>query len=115
MNILGKYTFYQRNFVSWTFFSKGNGLFLAKKLQEFVLTKSVCELIDFDFDAVLTNLGGPDFADIEKLVIQGMNSFSLYDHYSLYKYNWNYFEVTQSLIILFIRPEWNWHLKTNVT
>ena len=83
--ILGKYTFYQRNFVSWTFFSNGNGLFLAKKLQEFILTKSVCELIDFDFDPVLTNLGGSDFADIEKVVIQGKNSYGLYHHYCLYK------------------------------
>ena len=83
MYILGKCTFYQRHFFSWTCFSNENGLFLANKLQEFVLTKSVCELIDFDFDAVLTNLGGSDFADIEKLVIQGMNSFSLFNHYYL--------------------------------
>ena len=65
-----------------------NGLFLAKKLQEFVLTKSVCELIDFDFDPVLTNLGGSGFVDIDKLVIQGMNFNNLHDHYSLFLYSY---------------------------
>ena len=53
------------------YFSTDNGLFLATRLQEFILTKSVCELIDFDFDPVLTKLGGSNYMSINKLVLQG--------------------------------------------
>ena len=56
-----------------TFFRDNNGLFSAKRLQEFVLAKSVCELIDFDFDPVLIKLSCADSADIEKIIIQGKN------------------------------------------
>ena len=50
-----------------------NGLFSAMRLQEFVLTKPVCELIDFDFDPVLIKLSSIDYPDICKLVLQGID------------------------------------------
>ena len=46
-------------------------MFSAMRLQEFVLTKPVCELIDFEFDPVLIKLSSLDYPDICKLVLQG--------------------------------------------
>ncbi len=44
---------------------------LAKRLREFTLTKAVCELIDFEFEPHLINLGGADYPNLTKIVLQG--------------------------------------------
>ena len=61
------------------FLRLGNGLALAKRLREFTLTKAVCELIDFDFEPHLINLGGADYPHLTKLVLQG-KPLTLTDH-----------------------------------
>ena len=56
-------------------FSDEYGLTLAKRLREFTMTKSVCELIDFDFEPILINLGGTSFLYLDKLILQGNKNF----------------------------------------
>ena len=48
-----------------------SGLKGANRLREFQITKTVCELIDFDFEPTLINLGGPCYPNLSKIVIQG--------------------------------------------
>ena len=48
-----------------------SGLSGANRLREFQITKTVCELIDFDFEPTLINLGGPCYPNLSKIVIQG--------------------------------------------
>ena len=44
---------------------------MAKRLREFRLSASVCELIDFDFEPHLMSLGGSHFSNLNKIVLQG--------------------------------------------
>ena len=48
-----------------------SGLSGANRLREFQITKTVCELIDFDFEPTLINLGGPCYPNLSKIAIQG--------------------------------------------
>ena len=53
------------------YFSANPGINSAKRLKEFILTKTVCDLIDFEFEPTLLSLGGPGFPNLSKIVLQG--------------------------------------------